>query len=83
MLLICFPGLSPLGQARAQFNIVWHLYNLNSSHIASNLSFVYSSRLSIIHLQMEYDKMIYTIYSGISNQIHQLFHESIFKLSRF
>ena len=49
---ICFPGFSPFGQARAQFNIVWQRYSLNSSLMASNLSLVYSSRLSLIHLHI-------------------------------
>lgn len=50
MFWICFPGFNPLGQARAQFKIVWQRYNLNSSFTASRRSFVYSSRLSMIHL---------------------------------
>lgn len=56
---ICKPGFNPFGHALAQFMMVWHLQSLNSSSMASSLSFVNSSRLSAIHLHIGMQHIIW------------------------
>ena len=47
---IARPGFRPFGQVLVQFIIVWQRYTENGSRSLSNLSLVFSSLESIIHL---------------------------------